>query len=652
MIKFLAALLFLTQAHGAISEMDKSISAPRNLLSNPGFEAGKAGWTASGGTFVTTSTAANKYLGNSAGSWDSSSASQTLTSNSVTVTSAGGLSSANITGGCYFKVAGAYTGKVQLFDGTNVLSEATITNNTAGFTPTYVTGAAPVSGTVSLRVISVASNEPIVYSDDCYLGRADGFNLFQVSQASIVGTINWANTASCSWATTSASFANFSADSDCPTPTVTGALSAPATKIPGFDYNNMPTGDYMFVATGSCNTNSTTGQAALQYSDGTNTFGNTQFSGTSVCSGAVIGRFNYNTSGSRSFQFQGRITAGTLNIENDSNAESLTITVYRFPTSSETAARVDALPASWSGFHSGVSGGCTTTSSTYADTSACTGSLILNERQNRNFGTVTTIGSSLLGITFTPPRVGRFLVQASVTTAGSVASGMSGRIIETGSSQVIGQSYVQTSSVNIGGMQHVIGILNVTSLSSVSLKWQFATNGGTLTAQTNPISAIDQASWSIVALDQSFPAPVLVSPNCSVRLDTGNGYGATGTAIRRYTNSSVVGNCIAYADSSNSGMSFTINTAGVYTIDWSAKRSASSANIGISMNASSLTTTPDALTVANGNLGYKTIAGSTGDFGNISKTKYFNAGDVIRVFANANVANDALEIVNITRVGN
>jgi hypothetical protein len=58
-------------------------------------------------------------------------------------------------------------------------------------------------------------------------------------------------------------------------------------------------------------------------------------------------------------------------------------------------------------------------------------------------------------------------------------------------------------------MQHVIGILNVTSLSSVSLKWQFATNGGTLTAQTNPIVAIDQASWSIVALDQSFPTPFI-----------------------------------------------------------------------------------------------------------------------------------------------
>ena len=229
---------------------------------------------------------------------------------------------------------------------------------------------------------------------------------------------------------------------------------------------------------------------------------------------------------------------------------------------------------------------------------------------------------------------------------------MTGRILETGSSQVIGQSYVQTSAINIGGMQHVIGILNVTSLSAVSLKWQFATNAGTLSAQTNPITAIDQASWSVVALDQAFPAPVLVSPNCSVRLDSGNGYGATGTAIRRYTNNTTVGNCISYADNSNTGMSLTINTAGVYTIDWSAKRAASAANIGISVNASSLTTTPDVLTVANGNLGYVTIQGSAGDFGVISKTKYLNAGDIVRVFANANVSNDALEIVNIVRVGN
>ncbi len=497
-----------SSALAALSTQDRAIIPSWQLLVNPGFESGTQGWTASGGTFTTTTTAANVGSGLVAGSWDSSAASQTLTSSAVTIPSGAygrpAILSCNIQ-----TPSGSATHKIQAWDGTNVLAEATIQSSTQ-YRASSVMFQMPGSGSIRARLISVASNEPSINVDDCAQQTLQSDVVVPVAQASIVGTINWANTASCSWATTSASFANFSADSDCPTPTVTGALSAPATKIPGFNYNNMPTGDYMFVATGSCNNNSTTGQAALQYSDGTNTFGSTQLSGTSVCSGAVIGRFNYNTSGSRSFQFQGRITAGTLYIDNDNNAESLTITVYRFPSTAETGVRPDVLPASWSGFHSGVSGGCTTTSSTYADTSACTGSLVLNERQNRNFGTVTTIGSSLLGITFTPPRVGRFLVQASVTTAGSIASGMSGRIIETGSSQVIGQAYVQTSTSNIGGMQHVIGILNVTSLSAVSLKWQFATNGGTLTAQTNPIAALDQASWSIVALDQSFPAPLLV----------------------------------------------------------------------------------------------------------------------------------------------
>jgi hypothetical protein len=92
----------------------------------------------------------------------------------------------------------------------------------------------PSSGSLSLRLVSVASNEPEVTIDDCYLGLAEGFNVGEVSQAELVGTLTYAVTTNCSWSTTSGSYANFSADTDCPTPTTTGSLEYVGSKLPAF----------------------------------------------------------------------------------------------------------------------------------------------------------------------------------------------------------------------------------------------------------------------------------------------------------------------------------------------------------------------------------------------------------------------------------
>jgi hypothetical protein len=434
---------------------------------------------------------------------------------------------------------------------------------------------------------------------------------------------------------------------------VTGGVSAPTTKVPGVRLQNLPPGNYAFYVTNFFQKqNAASEEYALRFFDGTNGFSpQGAIAASDAGQTSLYGFVSYANA-------QSDITVQLQAIRNGTNALSIRgdtrdfeISIYRFPTSSETAARVDTLPASWSGYHSN--------NCTFSRTSTSLGDFPADstcdfaELTNRNFGTVTSAlsGSDKLpGITFTPTRAGRFLILANFSGLKTVAGNTATYELYDGTT---GLNYTQFSSP---GNEYVAltlqGVVTASSASAVTVKIRGATESGDVRITGSTSAGNSFIRWTIIALDQSFPAPVLVSPNCSVRLDTGNGYGATGTAIRRYTNSSVVGNCIAYADSSNSGMSFTINTAGVYTIDWSAKRAASAANIGISVNASSLTTTPDALTVANGNLGYKTIAGSSGDFGNISKTKYFNAGDVIRVFANVNVANDALEIVNITRVGN
>lgn len=155
-----------------------------NLLEswNPGFERSTTKWTASGGTFTTTTAAANRGEGTASGSWDSSAAAQTLTSTGISVTSGDGASGRDGVVSCSFKaVSGSATHKLQAYSGSSVIAEATITSSTSKFVTSTVNFPFPASGTVYLRVVSVASNEPELFIDSCYLGLAEGFNVITAS---------------------------------------------------------------------------------------------------------------------------------------------------------------------------------------------------------------------------------------------------------------------------------------------------------------------------------------------------------------------------------------------------------------------------------------------------------------------------------------
>lgn len=81
------------------------------------------------------------------------------------------------------------------------------------------------------------------------------------------------------------------------------------------------------------------------------------------------------------------------------------------------------------------------------------------------------------------------------------------------------------------------------------------------------------------------------SVNQSVRVRGQNGYGSTNTKIRRFTTTDYTnGSDITYADSATNGASFTINSDGLYSIDFIEQHSGSAVNLraGISLNASSL----------------------------------------------------------------
>ncbi len=192
MKKIISALLLLSfvfptqNAWPAIQPSDRQFSQSMSteVLGNPGFEYGTSKWTASGGTLTTTTSAANVFSGNASGSWDSSSASQTLVS-SATYTNGGGPTYVNGVGVCWLKCAsGSCTHTLTVDDGsTNLATPVTITSSTAGFFPTIVNFIFGTGGTARLKLTSVASNEPILYIDSCYVGSAMGFNISQIGTA-------------------------------------------------------------------------------------------------------------------------------------------------------------------------------------------------------------------------------------------------------------------------------------------------------------------------------------------------------------------------------------------------------------------------------------------------------------------------------------
>lgn len=159
-------------AGAALSDFDRQELAVKNWLApyNSGFESGKAKWTASGGTLAAVTSGTNLLVGKGSATWDSGSAAQTLTSQTITIEK--GYYGQNCEAGIVAQTpSGTATHTVQAYDGTNILVSATIVSSTTPRLNT-VNFPCPQSGTVALRLVSVAADEPLIAIDDAYLGLA------------------------------------------------------------------------------------------------------------------------------------------------------------------------------------------------------------------------------------------------------------------------------------------------------------------------------------------------------------------------------------------------------------------------------------------------------------------------------------------------
>ena len=501
---FLVSLLLPLVAIASLSEPDRSLITPRNLLSNPGAEFGKSGWTASGGTFTTTTAAANKKSGNAAFSWDSNGAGQTISAAGVTVTSASGLN-ADFYGACYLKCAsGTCTHLLELTDGTSTTSTP-IVSSTTGFVKVSLYH--PGSGTMTFRLKSVAADEPVVYFDDCREERADEAQIQRVTQAGLYGYLKYSSTASCTWSTTSTTFVTFSAVAACPTPTVYGNASAPATKIPAIKFTTLPAGEYQVVLTGRF-FKSANGSGSAKITDGTTHSGySLSFPTVAADTGTnvLVGKFSYTTP-QTNIQFQPLVLSSdgnTMGLAANAPAveDDMEISVYRFPTAAETVSALDQLGTSWSGYH-GADCQWIRSSSGFANPTAdatCT----FAELHNSNFGSVTSYlsGSDKLpGIVFTPKKAGtRYYVCAGTNVTGNVNNeNVSFQL--TDGTNVLAQSFVR---LNLNGASSYLrpslcGIYTAPSTSSATIRVELNPASGNAYIDSNNIArTID---WSVFDL--------------------------------------------------------------------------------------------------------------------------------------------------------
>ena len=127
-----------------------------------------------------------------------------------------------------------------------------------------------------------------------------------------------------------------------------------------------------------------------------------------------------------------------------------------------------------------------------------------------------------------------------------------------------------------------------------------------------------------------------VSAQSYVRVNTANGYGSTNTRIRRVTTTvNSAGSDITYADSATLGATFTINTAGVYSVSYTDQFTGIS-SFGVSINSSQLTTNIYSITVTDVLCGAQTSGANL--TATCSATFYAAAASVVRAHTQATAA--------------
>jgi|GEM_PF-5913742 len=515
MMKYILPFLMSFSAFAALSDVDRQEFWSKNLLKNGGAENGKGSgihkWTASAGTFATVTSGSNLLTGRVSFTWDAAASTNTLSYGAVTIPN--GLKGKNGVALCKIMTpSGTATHSLQAYDGSSVLGSITIASSTSPQYQ-YASFIFPSSGTIILRLLA-NQNEPSITIDDCWLGDAEEINLTNISQTTFIGNAFIDTTASCQWNRTSTTLGPFGTVAACPGPTVgsnpgPGIIQTTDADLPRFTVNNLPPGRYRVVITGSGGAAVATGSTAYAITDGSVTVGRGYGNATNASTSEVMVEsfFEYTSSGNRTFELYTSAVTGT---RSDLYAQTgnlrVDFSIIKYPLSTELAYKPSTSALSWSGYHD-ITCSWARTNTAIGDPAA-DASCSLVERTNTNFGTVSATGSVLPQLLLIPSRIGKYFVCVNfrfLTSSGGADSVFS---LNTSSVTIAeAQGDQETSLVNQN--LNLCGIWNITSLAAQTLRLQWASSAGstTLSGVSPGVSTLE---WSIFAIDQALPSPVLV----------------------------------------------------------------------------------------------------------------------------------------------
>ncbi len=322
-----------------------------NLLSdNPDAESGSANWSASGGAFTTTTTAANVANGAASFVFTPSAGAQTLTTTAYAPT--GGMTDRSCLAAIFYKTTeGTNKYILNALDASdNILGTATLDSTNGVYAYGYAPFLCPTATTTSVKLqVKAAASTPAaaIYFDEAFLGS--DYRIASISQTTKVGSGYIARTLNCSPSRANTALGAFTADADCPGPTVAdnigpGIIQTTDADAIKFTVNSLPPGVY----TVHFQVEATTGVSAdstLAVSDGTTTSGAIGFNTLTAAQVVhVTGHFVYTTTANRTFELYGSSGSGTLSILNSTSGNGQSqFWIERSPSAAESSTRVDQL---------------------------------------------------------------------------------------------------------------------------------------------------------------------------------------------------------------------------------------------------------------------------------------------------------------------
>jgi len=265
-----------------------------------------------------------------------------------------------------------------------------------------------------------------------------------------------------------------------------------------------------------------------------------------------------------------------------------------------------------------------------------------------DFGSaITYVDSAADGASFTINEDGVYYVSISETAgAGTAHVGMS-----------LNSSQLTTNISTITAADRLTIFEIPDNNGNAAAGWSGKLFAGDVVRPHSQGNAGGTAVWSSMTVAKRGEQEIVVvesasAANSMIRVQGANGFGSSGTKIRRFSNLlEDIGNDISYNNSdATDGAIFTINTDGVYSVSLSETAGAGTAHVGASVNSSQLTTNIGSITAADRLMIFE-IPDSNGNASS-SYEKQFSAGDLIRPHSQGNAGGTAVwATMTVTKIG-